>query len=97
MDASDEKQIFTPDQVAGMVDHMNEDHADSVLLYVEAYSDFEGADSARRVSIDAEGMDISAQASGVETPIRIVFEKRLQTPHDAHMTLVSMSKRAKRK
>ena len=97
MDKSDSHQIFTAEQVAGMVNHMNEDHADSVLLYVDAYSDTTNAQSAHLLSVDAEGMDIVAQVDGNDTPVRIPFAKRLQTPHDAHMTLVSMSKRARKK
>ena len=96
MDTSDPRQIFTAEQVAGMINHMNEDHADSVLLYVDAYSAVEGAASAKLQSIDAEGMDIRAIVDGSELAVRIAFEKRLETPHDAHMTLVSMSKRARK-
>ena len=97
MENSDARQIFTAEQVSGMVNHMNEDHADSVLLYVDAYSDVTGAESAKLLNVDAEGMDIAAQVDGTDTTVRIPFKKRLETPHDAHMTLVSMSKNARKR
>ena len=96
MSQSEENQIFTAEQVAAMVSHMNDDHADSVLLYVDAYSDVKGASAARLVSIDAAGMDIQAAVDGRDVAVRIGFEKRLETAKDAHLTLVSLSKRARR-
>ena len=96
MSQSEENQIFTAEQVAAMVSHMNDDHADSVLLYVDAYSDVKGASAARLVSIDAAGMDIQASVDGRDVAVRIGFEKRLKTAKDAHLTLVSLLKRARR-
>ncbi|MGF1485232.1 MAG: DUF2470 domain-containing protein [Opitutales bacterium] len=91
--------IFSEEQLAGMVSHMNEDHADSVLLYVQAYSQIQDATAARLVSVDAEGMDIEAAlGAGAETQaVRIPFDKPLKDSYDAHVTLVQMSKAARKK
>jgi putative heme iron utilization protein len=78
--------------VERIVSHMNEDHLDSVLFYVRHFAKRNDAASARLKSIDAQGMDITLD-SGEE--INIPFRTPLQSAHDAHMTLVSMSKEAR--
>jgi putative heme iron utilization protein len=87
---------FTAEQVDGMLEHMNDDHADSVLLYVHYYARRPGAEAARMTGIDAWGMDIEATFDGHAEHVRIAFDEPLTDAHDAHMTLVRMSKKARR-
>jgi|GEM_PF-96019 len=77
-----------------IISHMNEDHLDSVLLYVRHFAKRDDVYSARLSSIDAQGMGITVNSG--ETLV-IPFQKPLRNAHDAHMTLVSMSKEAKSK
>jgi len=87
---------FTEEEVTRMVTHMNEDHADSVLLYAQAYGGKPEAVSAQMEGIDATGMDITARLpDGSSLPLRIPFDHELEDAHDAHMTLVKMSKAAR--
>lgn len=87
---------ITPEVVARIAGHMNEDHADSVLFYVQHYAKRKDAQSARLLNLDAEGMDIEATfAAGVET-VRVAFDKPLSGPSDAHLVLVEMSKTARK-
>lgn len=81
-----------PADVERIVSHMNEDHLDSVLLYVRHFAKREDAASAKLSSINAEGMDIILDSGEL---LNIPFAKPLRSAHDAHMTLVSMSKEAK--
>ncbi len=90
--------IFSDEQLQGMVGHMNDDHADSVLLYAQVYGGRTSATAARLLSVDAEGMDIEFDAPEANAqPVRVSFETPLADAHDAHITLVKLSKAARKK
>lgn len=75
--------------------HMNEDHADAVLLYAKTFSNLTDATAAQMLSIDAEGMDLNAQLNGEAVPLRIKFDHVLKDAEDAHHTLIEMVKQAR--
>ncbi len=76
--------------------HMNDDHAEAVAFYAKAYGDLENATAAKMLSIDAEGMNLQAQANGQEVPVRIKFDHTLKNAEDAHHTLIDMLKQARK-
>jgi len=78
--------------VERIVSHMNEDHLDSVVAYVRHFAKRSEVTSARLKSVDAWGMDITLDSGEV---VNIPFKTPLRNAHDAHMTLVSMSKEAR--
>ena len=87
---------ITPEVVARIAGHMNEDHADSVLMYVQHYAGRKDAQSAVLLNLDHDGMDIETTfPSGTEV-VRVKFEKPLVGPSDAHLVLVDMSKVARK-
>lgn len=75
--------------------HMNEDHADAVLLYAHAYGGITDATTAEMLSIDAEGMNLQAQVNGSATPLRIPFDHTLANAEDAHHTLIAMLRKVR--
>lgn len=75
--------------------HMNEDHADAVLMYAKIYGKSPTAETATIGSIDPLGMDLTAQVAGAPISLRIPFEKELQDSEDAHQTLIKMIREAK--
>ena len=75
--------------------HMNDDHADAILLYARVFGKVNGATTAYMKAIDPEGMDLVTQVDGTETPVRIAFENRLETAEDAHHALIEMVKQAR--
>ncbi|MGF1452892.1 MAG: DUF2470 domain-containing protein [Opitutales bacterium] len=87
---------FTDEQVRGMVEHMNDDHADSVLAYAQHFGGLREATSARLVDVGPEVMRIAVTLPSGEREIDITYDHRLESSHDAHMTMVKMSKAAKR-
>ncbi|MGF1448844.1 MAG: DUF2470 domain-containing protein [Opitutales bacterium] len=90
--------IFSEEQLQGMVGHMNDDHADSVLLYAQVYGGQAEATAARLLSVDAQGMDIDVDAPQASAqPVRVTFDTPLKDAHDAHITLVKLSKAARKK
>ena len=86
---------FTKEVSDRICNHMNDDHADAVVKYVEAFGNINNASSAQMLRIDAEGMDIQAQVDGTDVPVRIKFERTLADAKDAHVILVEMLKQIK--
>ena len=75
--------------------HMNEDHANAVLLYAQAFGSLAEATAAEMLAIDAEGMDLKAQVNGSTVPVRIRFNHILKDSEDAHHSLIDMVKQAR--
>ena len=75
--------------------HMNEDHAEAIVLYAKAFGNEPNTKAATMDSIDPQGMNISAQVAGETIPVRVEFDHTLKDAEDAHHTLVAMIKVAK--
>ena len=88
-------ETFTSEISERICRHMNEDHADAILLYAKVFANADQATSARMLKIDAEGMDLNVRAHDAETSMRIPFDHRLQDSEDAHQTLIAMVKQAR--
>lgn len=74
---------------------MNDDHADAIVLYAKAFGHMTDAIAAQMLSIDAQGMDLTAQVNGEAVPVRIQFDHVLADAEDAHQTLITMVKQAR--
>lgn len=85
---------FTPDSERAMIAHMNADHADANLLYVQVYGQMPHATAARLVTLDKDGMDLEVTLPSGPQPIRIPFDHRLADEADAQRTLVAMARQA---
>jgi putative heme iron utilization protein len=88
---------FTPEISDRICKHMNEDHADAVLLYAKVFANTTEATSAEILKIDAQGMDLMVQNPTEPTPVRITFDHKLQDAEDAHHTLIDMVKQARQR
>jgi putative heme iron utilization protein len=88
--------IITPAVSDRICAHMNDDHADAVLLYAKVYGNLADATAATIKTIDTEGMDLTAQVETGETPLRISFDHTLTDSEDAHQTLISMIRNARK-
>jgi putative heme iron utilization protein len=77
-----------------MMDHMNADHADSNLMYVQVYGSLWRATAARMVALDRVGMDLEVTLPEGLQRLRIPFDHFLQDEADAQRTLVAMSRYA---
>ncbi|WP_414545966.1 DUF2470 domain-containing protein [Nostoc sp. CCY0012] len=75
--------------------HMNEDHANAVVIYAQAFGGVTDATAAQMLSIDAEGMNLTAQVNEETVPVRIQFDHVLADAEDAHQTLIAMVKQAR--
>lgn len=84
----------TPDPIAraerGIVDHMNEDHADALLLYCHAFSRATDAEKATMTSIDRYGFEMTAFGPFGQGPVRLAFARPITSAKEAREALVAM-------
>ena len=88
-----------PDPIAPHADrilsHMNADHADTLVLYCQAFSRAQEVSEATMVGIDRYGFEMSAATEQGPRPIRVAFEAPIETAQDARVLLVDLSKKAR--
>ena len=86
---------FSSEISSRICNHMNEDHAEAVVLYAKAFGNVTNVTAAQMLAIDAQGMDLTAQVNGENVPVRIQFDHVLADAEDAHHTLIGMVKQAR--
>jgi len=87
--------VLTAEDADRIIEHMNEEHADALLLFAQVYADEGGATAARMTDIDADGLTLEATTGEGTKSLRIDFDDRLDTPEDAHRALVDMALNAR--
>ncbi len=95
-DISGASLLAAPNQLAGqesgIVEHMNEDHADSMLAYCQHVHQF-AAQQAHMLGIDSDGFDLQAvDLAGNITVLRFDFEQPIHDAMSARLALVALSK-----
>lgn len=86
---------ITPEVSTRICAHMNDDHADAVLIYAKVFGRAATATVATMDAIDPNGMDLMVQVNGEAVPVRIPFERQLTDSEDAHQMLIAMVKQAR--
>ncbi len=86
---------ITPQVSQRICTHMNDDHADAVLLYAQVYGEAAQATAAVMQAIDPEGMHLTATVGDELRSLRIPFDHALADSEDAHHTLIAMIKNAR--
>lgn len=79
----------------GILQHMNKDHADTLVLYCKAFSKAGSVEEATMVGIDRYGFEMSAMTSEGPRPIRVAFDSPISSPGDSREVLVALAKRAR--
>ncbi|MEM1370155.1 MAG: DUF2470 domain-containing protein [Cyanobacteria bacterium P01_H01_bin.15] len=87
--------LITPPISDRICKHMNEDHADAVLLYAKFYGQADNAESAEMKAIDADGMNLAVKTGEATETLRIPFQPALADSQDAHHRLIDMLKAAR--
>jgi putative heme iron utilization protein len=80
---------------AGIIAHMNADHADAMLLYCKAFSKAAGIASVSMTGIDRYGFEMSVKTNEGPRPVRLAFARPVSTPEDARAALISLLKDAR--
>ena len=78
-------------QEAHILDHMNTDHADSLIAYCRHVHGIE-ATQASMLGIDCDGFDVTATVNNQTMTLRFVFETPIHDAQSARAALVSLSK-----
>jgi putative heme iron utilization protein len=86
---------FSPEISSRICKHMNEDHAEAIVLYAKAFGGVADASKAQMLSIDAQGMDLTAEVNNETVPVRVEFDHVLADAEDAHHTLIAMLKQTR--
>ena len=89
--------VITPAVSDRICKHMNEDHAEAIVLYAKVFGNSPEAETATLDSIDPQGMNLTANVNGETVPVRIEFNHTLKDSEDAHQTLIAMVKQARSK
>lgn len=89
--------ILTPAVSDRICSHMNDDHADAVLMYAKVFGQVTEATAATMLAIDPDGMDLNAEVNGETKSVRVSFDHKLADSEDAHQTLIAMIKQARQR
>ena len=89
-------EVFTPDVVAQIARHMNDDHADDNLLICRTLGGRPTASAAHVSGVDADGMTFVAVVEGRAVPVRIPFSTRLTERRQVRAEAVRMQAEAVR-
>ena len=79
---------------AGIIEHMNADHADALRLYCRAYRDIE-ADSAEMIGIDRLGFRLRVRSGERLRGLRLAFPHEVRSSQEARKVLVAMVQEAR--
>ena len=80
---------------AGIIAHMNNDHADAMVQYCLAFSKATEVASASMTGIDRYGFEMSAVTPEGPRPVRLAFSNAVTTPEQARDSLVQLLKEAR--
>ena len=82
---------------AGVIAHMNADHADALMLYCKAFSRATDISAASMTGVDRYGFEMSAMTPKGPRPVRLAFGTPVSTPEEVRAALVAMVKDARGK
>ena len=78
-----------------IVTHMNEDHADAMVLYCQAFSRAKDISAAQMTAIDRYGFEMSTVTDEGPRPVRLAFPAEVRTSDEARAALIQMLKEAR--
>lgn len=82
---------------AGILEHMNDDHADACLAYARALAGVADAARARMVGVDRYGFDLAVEAAEGARAVRLAFPAPVATSEEVREVLVAMVREARAK
>ena len=83
----------------GIVEHMNDDHADALVAYTRAFTRADAekvtAEKVKMVSCDRYGFELSVVTDKGPRPARIAFDAPIATGDEARQAMITLLKRAR--
>lgn len=80
--------------VAGICEHMNEDHADALIAYARAFAKVD-AQRVKMIAVDRQGFDMIAETAAAHQAIRLPFDAPVTTTEEVRKAMVEMVRRAR--
>ncbi len=97
--SAEEYREASPDPLAssaaGILAHMNEDHADALLLVADVLGGLAGATKATMTAVDRYGFEFTALTAEGPRAKRLAFEAPTDTTNTVREAIVAMVKRAR--
>ncbi len=78
-----------------IISHMNDDHAEALRLYCEAFSEAGAVPQATMTGVDRYGFEMSAQTSDGPRPIRVAFTEPVQDADAVRRQMVALVRQAR--
>jgi hypothetical protein len=78
------------DAAAGIIEHMNADHADAQVLFCHHFAGLADTTSASMSSVDRYGFDLVAVSAEHRTPVRLAFADECTTGDEVRKAMVAM-------
>ena len=77
---------------AGIVLHMNDDHADALVAYCRVFGDRPGTAMAKMVGVDRYGFTMLAADEGAtdQIAVRVPFGRRVDTPGAVRAAMIEL-------
>ena len=82
------------DVAAGIIEHMNRDHADALIEYARHFAG-EAADEATMVAVDRLGFKLRLQQGERLSSVRIAFPREVSSAEQSRETLIAMLREAR--
>jgi putative heme iron utilization protein len=79
------------DSAQGIIDHMNCDHADTMVLYCKTMSKAVDTTAAEMVALDRYGFEMLATTAEGPRPIRLAFSKTVSNVEQVRQEMVAMA------
>jgi heme iron utilization protein len=86
--------VASPDPLAGaaagIIEHMNDDHADAQVLFCHHFAHLPDTTSASMSAVDRYGFDLVAVSAEHRTPVRLAFPEECTTGDAVRRAMVAM-------
>jgi len=83
------------EHAAGIIDHMNADHAATLVEYGRGLTRAVDATAARMTGVDRYGFEMSVVTGKGPRPVRLAFSRPVSTPEEARGELVALARKAR--
>ncbi|HEY3723054.1 MAG TPA: DUF2470 domain-containing protein [Acidimicrobiia bacterium] len=98
VDAADYRAA-TPDPLvdaaAGIIEHMNADHADTQVMFCRHFAGLAGTESATMSAVDRYGFDLVAVSDTHRTAVRLAFPDECTTGDEVRRAMIDMVEEAR--
>ena len=78
------------DAAAGIIEHMNADHADAQVLFCRHFAGLDDTTAASMSAVDRYGFDMVAVSAEHRTPVRLAFAEECATGEQVRAAMVAM-------